>query len=202
MTSFRESFFAQRSARISAALVLCFMLLAACPIPSAAQGASARNALRLLGKFAVNVATSVATSIASDEVKAAIHHGENTPGDAASQIARKTGPPVSGYTFTLTWRSDDGIYSGRLVMEGVTGYFHVSTPDATWIDQDMHAVSHHGAIYIIGSNPRYAGSTIPAYYSADNFLLTQLSDGEWSIASTCDSQGKYAPVAVVEANTF
>jgi|SRR6516225_5180088 len=225
MTLFHKSFFAQRSTRISAAATVClYMFLAACPTPGAAQGASTRNALRLLGKFAVTVAANVATSIASDEAKAAIHpaknangnatsiasdeakaaiHPEqNANGNATSQITNEAPPQVSGYTFTLTWQSDDGIYLGTLVMQGVTGYFRVNAPDATGIDQDMIAVPRNGYIYLIGSNPRYAGSAIPAYYSPDNFVLTQLSDGEWSIASTCDDQGRYAPVAVIDARAF
>jgi|SRR6516165_12334 len=203
MTLFHKSFFAQRSTRISAAATVClYMFLAACPTPGAAQGASTRNALRLLGKFAVTVAANVATSIASDEAKAAIHPEQNANGNATSQITNEAQPQVSGYTFTLTWQSDDGIYLGTLVMQGVTGYFRVNAPDATGIDQDMIAVPRNGYIYLIGSNPRYAGSAIPAYYSPDNFVLTQLSDGEWSIASTCDDQGRYAPVAVIDARAF
>jgi len=203
MTLFHKSFFAQRSTRISAAATVClYMFLAACPTPGAAQGASTRNALRLLGKFAVTVAANVATSIASDEAKAAIHPEQNANGNATSQITNEAQPQVSGYPFTLTWQSDDGIYLGTLVMQGVTGYFRVNAPDATGIDQDMIAVPRNGYIYLIGSNPRYAGSAIPAYYSPDNFVLTQLSDGEWSIASTCDDQGRYAPVAVIDARAF
>jgi hypothetical protein len=203
MTPFHQSFFAQRFERTTAAAAVCFcMLLAACPTPCAAQGSSARNALRLLGKFAVTVAGNVATSIVSDEAKAAIHREKNTTGNAGSPITREAEPQASGYTFALVWSSDDGIYSGRLVMDGLRGYFHVNAPGATGIDQDMRAVSRDGYIYLLGSNPRYAGSAIPAYYSPDNFVLTQLSDGEWSIASTCDNQGKYAPVTVIDAGTF
>jgi len=85
MTLFHKSFFAQRSTRISAAATVClYMFLAACPTPGAAQGASTRNALRLLGKFAVTVAANVATSIASDEAKAAIHPEQNANGNATS----------------------------------------------------------------------------------------------------------------------
>lgn len=184
MNSLNQAFYQQRSMRISAAVVLYLaMLFASYPDTSSAQGTAASNVLKLLGKFAMGVATGVTASIVADEAKGMIHQ-------------------VSGYKFTLMWQSRDGNYSGTLVMRGVKGTFRVRTP-INIIDQDMGTQSYEGDILLVGSNPRYAGSlaSVPDY-SPDTFRLTQLQSGEWIIADTCNTQGMCAPVHVVEAGTF
>ncbi len=105
--------------------------------------------------------------------------------------------------FTLVWQSHDGIYSGKLRMQRVTGTFRVRAPNGIIFDQDMEASYVNGDVLLVGSNPRYAGSSEPAYdYSPDIFRLTQLPTGEWTIVDTIDTQGLGAQVRVVEAGTF
>ncbi len=112
-------------------------------------------------------------------------------------------PTVPGYRFTLVWMGHDGNYRGTLIMRGVAGTFHVATPRNVIIEQDMTARAHRGDVLLVGSNPRYGGSGAPAWreYFADSFRLTQLPNGEWTIADTCDGQ-LCSVVYVVDANTF
>jgi hypothetical protein len=181
-----------RCARISAALVLfCFCTMIV--DTGLAQGGKAAP-LRLLGKFAVDVAYRVATKKVVEGIETRIYP-ENEP--------ERTEPRVSGYTFTLMWQSHHGTYVGHLRMQGVRGTFRVRTPDSAIIDQDITASYYKGAVLLVGSNPRYAtsGGTVNDY-APDGFRLVPLSTGEWTIVDTIDAQGVYSPVQVVQSGTF
>lgn len=158
-----------------------------------AQGGKAAP-LRLLGKFAVDVAYRVATKKVVEGIETRIYP-ENEP--------ERTEPRVSGYTFTLMWQSHHGTYVGHLRMQGVRGTFRVRTPDSAIIDQDITASYYKGAVLLVGSNPRYAtsGGTVNDY-APDGFRLVPLSTGEWTIVDTIDAQGVYSPVQVVQSGTF
>jgi hypothetical protein len=85
-------------------------------------------------------------------------------------------------------------------MRGQSGTFRVTTPENLLIEQDMSAQPHRGDVLLIGSNPRYAGLKA-TWYLADSFRLTELSNGDWTIADTCDAQS-CSRVYVEEASTF
>jgi hypothetical protein len=174
--------------KVAVTLISLFCLLWQCEA-IAGGGKAAYGALKLLGKFALGIVTSIAT----DKAEAMID-GEDEP--------PKTN--ISGYKFNFSWTIYNGTYSGILVMRGMTGSFRVTTPQGDVIDQDMIAQPSNGDVILSGSNPRHAGTSTPIspiYYSPDRFRLANTPQG-WTIADTCDYQGICAPVSVTSASTF
>ena len=168
-------------------LISLFCLSWHCEVAAGGGGKAAYGALKLLGKFALGIATGIAT----DKAEAMIDGEEE-----------KTETKISGYKFGFSWTIYSGTYSGVLVMQGMTGGFRVTTPQGVVLDQDVVAQPSNGDVILIGSNPRHAGTSTPVYgYSPDRFRLANTPQG-WTIADTCDYQGICAPVTVTNASTF
>jgi hypothetical protein len=92
------------------------------------------------------------------------------------------------------------MYLGQLKMQGLFGTFRVGWSGGVVVDQFMIAQSSPRSareFFLMGSLPRLAGSSQPAtWYITDNFLVSQMTDGTWTISATCDRQ-KCAPVSVL-----
>jgi hypothetical protein len=179
------------------------------------KGASTSRALKLLGQFAFAVVSGAATDIASAEVKKRISPEPKKPELEAAlrpeNPAQSASPPPPprpelqpiGYKFTISWMGHDSSYTGTLVIRGTSGIFRVTNTRLSYVvDQDIRVEQAAGAIFFVGSNPRYMNSFVPAYYFPDTFRLIQERNGEWKIADTCDTQGVCSPVEVIEASTF
>jgi hypothetical protein len=189
-----------------AMFVVSLLCLTSYPDIAAAQ---ASKAIPLLGKFAMTVVSGVATNFVWSKVAEAKPEAESkTPPTKSAPLPKSPPEPqISGYRFILSWQvPNDGLYSGTIIMRGVYGSFRVTTPAGTIIDQDMKAVPAPGnrAIFLVGSNPRYAPGSIRLenhFYDPDSFSLIELASGDWTITDTCDRK-QCGSVRVIEASTF
>ena len=185
----------------------------------AAQSSASATAMKLLGKFAVDVLANIIADIAADPLKPS--QKREVPHETPlqkSEVSRQPSEPIP-YSFTLSWRDPRNpvvSYTGILKMRGRTGAFRVvmsnGTREVAVVEQLMRA-ERFGLtqdILLIGSFPRIVRQTRqaqPVSYVADSFRLTQTQPNFWTIADTCDNGifggGPYvcATVNVIAAET-
>jgi hypothetical protein len=86
-------------------------------------------------------------------------------------------------------------------MQGNTGLFRVQTLNGMF-DQTMLAQPSGNDILLVGSNPRIAGSGVPAgnNYAPDTFRIARMPTGQWAIADVCSYLG-CSPVQVLSGRT-
>lgn len=80
-----------------------------------------------------------------------------------------------------------------VLMNGSYGIMRATYPvqaNVEIVDQDLSIKEYQGNIYIVSSNPRYAGTTTSnPSYAPDIFLVQQNpSSGLYQIAATCDAK--------------
>jgi hypothetical protein len=203
MNSLGQTISWQRSVRTSTAVGLTILLCLASH-REAIAGKAGTTALKLLGKFAFAVISGAATDGASAEVQKRMSPELQKPAQSVSPPQPRLEPQPIGYKFILSWMGHDSSYTGALVIRGTSGIFRVRNTRLGYVlDQDIRVEQAAGAIFFVGSNPRYMNSFVPApFYSPDTFRLIQVRNGEWRLADTCDTQGLCSPVEVIEASTF
>lgn len=91
----------------------------------------------------------------------------------------------------ITWLDINEI--GFVIMNGSHGILRTSYPNSTGnveiVDQDLNLTSYQGKPYLVGSNPRFAGTTIiHSQYNPDVFHLQQNpNNGVYYIDAVCDT---------------
>ncbi|WYL99692.1 MAG: hypothetical protein HEQ19_09285 [Gloeotrichia echinulata CP02] len=105
--------------------------------------------------------------------------------------------PIYG-TYKLQYSVNGIIHESILRMRGYSGimrtrYFNPQRRKTVVVDQTMELKSSSSGLILLGSNPVYAGTTIPAEYSADNFLFQIRPDGTL-VVFTCDDAKQCSPV--------
>lgn len=91
----------------------------------------------------------------------------------------------------ITWLDINQI--GFVIMNGSYGILRTSYPNSTGnvevVDQNLSLTSYQGKPYLVGSNPRFAGTTtVHSQYNPDIFQLQQNpSNGVYYIDAVCDT---------------
>jgi hypothetical protein len=196
--------------RVAAVLSVCLLVW---PSSAAAQGKAA--ALRVFGEFASSVLKSVVTSVAVKEIEGMINGKAieaaappQAPGKQAVAPRATNAKPVAPipYRITLQWqdpRSASASYVGTLKMQGASGTLRVTMFENgkvhRVVDEQMRAFRTNDVIFLVGSAPKIAGTTIPAAnWLSDAFVIKRNKAGVWTITATCDAAG-CASVNVIDA---
>jgi|APTNR8051073442_1049403.scaffolds.fasta_scaffold44223_1 hypothetical protein len=125
--------------------------------------------------------------------------GGSVPQQQYQQYGYQASAPT--YEFLVQFLAGGVAHEGVLVMQGDTGLFRVQTMNGTF-DQTMALQPYGNDVLLVGSNPRVAGSGIPAgnVYQPDIFRIVQTSPGQWAFADVCSHMG-CSPVRVVGGRT-
>jgi hypothetical protein len=174
--------------------------------PETTEGQAKGAALKMLGRYAAEVAGGVTAGVILEKAVKTQPLGAQEPESRSAEPAMLPPPPrISGYDFTLQWTVREGTYSGVLEMQGTSGTFRVRKPDGLIIDQAVTASrsDNRHEVWLIGSDPTYAGTSdrvSETVYLADRFRLIEVN-GAWTVADQCD-RDRCAPVLVTAARTF
>ena len=141
-----------------------------------------------LGLFSVQSVDAKNTSIKAPN----INNSQLITPSSSMKIAQLTEASYPLYgSWRLTFSVNGTVYKGYLIMKGYYGVLRVSFFDSnvgkkTTIDEGIKLMSSSRGLVLLGSNPVYAGTSIPhSTYSADNFLFSVEPDGSL-VAFTCD----------------
>lgn len=112
------------------------------------------------------------------------------PSSATIAQLTEASSPIYG-TWRLQFSLEGVIYNSVLTMQGYSGsmrtwFFNTRIGRTVAVDQTMILKSSAYGLVLLGSNPVYADTIIPATYNPDNFLFQVRTDGVL-VAVTCDA---------------